>query len=253
VGVALRFIAAGARQVVCLDKFYSQRDREHEREIYLGLREKLTGEERERFDSAVSLSEGIAVNPEKIKCLYGHDVEASPDLSDVEPFDLVISRGAIQDIFEPDAAFEAMDRLLAPGGYMLHKIDLSDQGMFREYGMNPLTFLTISDSVYRLMAADSGKPNRKKMSYYREKMEGLGYDTRLLVTDVIGRGGKGDLHPHKERVERGVDYDERALELVREVRPKLAGRYREMSDEELLVDGIFIVARKREAGAAARG
>ena len=66
------------------------------------------------------------------------------ELLNMEPFDFVVSRGAIQDIYEPDAALTAMDRILKPGGYQLHKIDLSDQGMFRDNGMNPLTFLTIS-------------------------------------------------------------------------------------------------------------
>ena len=43
-------------------------------------------------------------------------------------------------------------------------------GMFSSSGMHPLTFLTIPDSVYRLMTIDSGKPNRKLINYYRQKM-----------------------------------------------------------------------------------
>ncbi|MGI8731735.1 MAG: hypothetical protein ACR2LM_00335 [Pyrinomonadaceae bacterium] len=35
VGVALKFIAAGATKVVCLDKFYSKRNLEQQRKIYL--------------------------------------------------------------------------------------------------------------------------------------------------------------------------------------------------------------------------
>ena len=244
IGVGLRFLAAGAAEVVCLDKFYSKRDKEQERKIYQALRETLSGEEQRRFDEAVDLSAGVAPNPNRIKCIYGVDVENSEELKAAEPFDFVVSRGAIQDIFEPDAAFAAMDRILKPGGLMLHKIDLSDQGMFREYGMNPLTFLTISDSVYRLMAEGSGKPNRKKMSYYRNLLEKLGYDVKILITDIIGRGGRGDLYPHKESITPGVDYSDTALALVKDVRPKLSASFRDMPDEELMVDGIFIIARK---------
>ena len=244
IGVALRFLATGAAQVVCLDKFYSKRDKEQERKIYQALRETLSDEERRRFDEAVDLTDSIKTDPGKIHCIYGVDVENAEELKNVEPFDYVITRGAIQDIFEPDAAFSAMDRVLKPGGLMLHKIDLSDQGMFREYGMNPLTFLTITDSVYRLMAEGSGKPNRKKMSYYRRFLENLGYDVTLLVTDIIGRGGRGDLSPHKEKIALGVDYSDEALSLVKEIRPKLSASFKQMSDEELLVDGIFVVATK---------
>ena len=244
IGVALRFLATGAAQVVCLDKFYSKRDKEQERKIYQALRETLSGEEQKRFDEAVDLSEGIKTDPEKIKCIYGVDVENAEELKTVEPFDYVISRGAIQDIFDPGPAFAAMHRILKPGGLMLHKIDLSDQGMFREYGMNPLTFLTISDSVYRLMAEGSGKPNRKKLSYYRGLLENLGYDVNILITDIIGRGGRGDLSPHKENIALGVDYEDETLSLVKDIRPKLSGDFKNMTDEELLVDGIFVIARK---------
>lgn len=246
VGVALKLIAAGAERVVCLDKFYSKRNLEHQREIYLALRETLEPEGRERFDTAINLSNGLDINPEKIVCIYGRDVENAAELAELGPFDLVISRGAIQDIYSPDAAFEAMDRILAKGGYMLHKIDLSDQGMFRANGMNPLTYLTISESVYRLMAIDSGKPNRKLMSYYRDIMDRLGYEPELLVTGIIGVGecGKGDLHPHKSKIELGVDYPQATLDLVRSVRPSLVAPFKDMSDEELIVDGIFIIARK---------
>lgn len=244
IGVALRFLAVGAGHTVCLDKFYSKRDKEQERKIYQALRETLSAEEKHLFDEAVDLTDGIRINPDKIECIYGVDVEDAEELKRAEPFDFVISRGAIQDIFEPDAAFAAMDRILKPGGLMLHKIDLSDQGMFREYGMNPLTFLTISDSVYRLMAEGSGKPNRKKMSYYRHLLEKLGYDVKILITDIIGRGGMGDLYPHKESIALDVDYSEETLSLVKEIRPKLSASFKEMSDEELLVDGIFVIARK---------
>jgi len=246
VGVALKFIAAGAERAVCLDKYYSKRDLQHQRQIYQALRETLSDTGKERFDEAIDLKTGIELNPQKVLCIYGTDVENAKLLFEMEKFDLAVSRGAIQDIYNPDAAFAAMDKILAPGGYMLHKIDLSDQGMFRDNGMNPLTYLTISESVYRLMAIDSGKPNRKLMSYYRKVMSALGYDTKLLITGIIGVGvcGKGDLHPHKEKVELNVDYPESTLQMVREIRPRLVPEYRTMPDDELIVDGIFIVAGK---------
>jgi hypothetical protein len=247
VGVALKFIAAGAERVVCLDKYYSKRDLGQQRQIYQALRDTLSDEEKQRFDTAIDLSTGIELNSDKVLCVYGTDVENANQLFEMPPFHLSISRGAIQDIYTPDAAFAAMDRMLAPGGYMLHKIDLSDQGMFRDNGMNPLTYLTIPESVYRLMAVDSGKPNRKLMSYYRRIMNELGYpDAKLLITGLIGVGarGKGDLHPHKEKVELNVDYPASILETVREIRPRLIPEFRALPDDELIVDGIFIVAQK---------
>jgi hypothetical protein len=247
VGVALRLIAAGAARVVCLDKFYSQRDLEHQRLIYLALRETLSADEQGRFDTAINLGDGVEINSGKIVCLYGKDVEnAEEEVVQLGPFDLVLSRGAIQDIYEPKQAFEAMDRILVEGGYMLHKIDLSDQGMFRANGMHPLEFLTIPDSVYRLMAVDSGKPNRKLMGYYQRLVDSLGYETQMLITGIIGVGecGKGNLHPHKPKVELNVDYPQSTIDLLKDIRPRLAGPFKYLSDDELIVDGVFIVAKK---------
>jgi hypothetical protein len=246
VGVASRFIAAGAAKVVCLDKFYSKRDLEHQRMIYQALRETLPADQQPRFDEIIDLSDGVKINSEKIVCIYGKDVEDSKEVVELGPFDLAISRGAIQDIYDPRPAFEAMDRILAVGGYMLHKIDLSDQGMFRANGLHPLMFLTVPESVYRLMAVDSGKANRKLMGYYQQIIDSLGYETQMLITGIIGVGecGKGNLHPHKPRIELNVDYPQSTLDMVKEIRPRLAVPFKDLSDDELIVDGVFIVAKK---------
>jgi SAM-dependent methyltransferase len=248
VGVALKFIVAGVSRAVCLDKFYSKRDTAQQRAIYLALRETLEPAQKKLYDDAIDLSRGVEINKDKIQCIYGVDVENAQELFKVDPFDLALSRGAIQDIYEPEEAFRAMDRLLKPGGYMLHKIDLSDQGMFRDNGKNPLTFLTVPERIYRLMAIDSGKPNRKLMAYYRTVMSEMGYDAKVLITDIIGVGvvGKGAIHPHKEKISLNEDYTESSLDLVKSIRPRLIPRFRAMSDLELLVDGIFIIARKGE-------
>lgn len=246
VGVALKFLAVGgSERAVCLDKFYATRDQEQQRRIYAALRDTLTQDERKRFDEAIDLSNGLNLNAERLKCIYGVDVEDAPDLAQEDPFDLIVSRGAVQDIYEPDAAFAAMDRLLAKSGLAMHKIDLSDQKMFGSNGMHPLTFLTISEGIYRRMAIDSGRPNRKPLSYYRNKMAELGYDAKILITEVIGRNGLGDLVPHQERIERGAGYVEAALALVKDIRPRLTGEFKRLSDEELIVGGIFLIAKKR--------
>jgi SAM-dependent methyltransferase len=244
IGVALKFIAAGASHVACLDKFYAKRDTEQERQIYAALRETLDENSKVRFDEAVDLTEEVRINPGKIKCIYGVDVEESEELAKGPLFDLIVSRGAIQDIYEPEKAFAAMDRLLVPGGHMLHKIDLSDQGMFRDHEMHPMTFLTISESVYRLMANGSGRPNRKLITDYGAILKELGYEGELLITDVFGRRGKGDLQPHKESLDATADYFAPALARVIEIRPRLISRYKKLSDEELMISGIFMIARK---------
>lgn len=242
-GVALKFVTAGAEQVVCIDKFYSARDPSYELEIYRALRAKLTNGAKKLFDDAILLNDGFTLNPARLICVNGVELERGvQNLADLQrPFDLVISRAVIEEIYQPDELFKALDTVLAPGGYMLHKIDLSDYGMFRENDMHPLTFLTISDRVYRMMASDSGIPNRKRMGYYRDQLDRLGYKTKFFITSVLG---KGTLEPHKETVRLEEDYFGSTLDLISQIRSSLDVSFRDLSDEELMVEGIFLVAQK---------
>jgi SAM-dependent methyltransferase len=243
VGVALRFLSAGAVKVICIDKFCSKRDESREEEIYSALRERLSGEERTRFDEAVDLSDGISFNASRISYVRGLGLEPATAALGIqeEAFDIIVSRAVIEEIYDPSAVFARADKLLAPGGLMLHKIDLSDYGIFTDGGMHPLTFLTIPPSVYRRMASDSGIPNRKLIGYYREQMGELGYDARFLITDTVGYGPHV---PHKEASELDQIVFRKALPVIGEIRPKLAPEYRRMTDEELMVRGVFLVARK---------
>jgi hypothetical protein len=243
VGLALRFIAAGIARAICVDKFYSSRDPVQQREIYLALRNSLTPEQQRRFDEAISLKDGIQLQPHRLQLLYGASLEQAASSLDSasKQFDFVVSRAVLEEIWDVDPVFHEMDLVLAPGGYTLHKIDLSDYGIFSGGGMNPLTFLTIPDSVYRLMASDSGIPNRRLIDYYRSKMQELGYEARFFITGVIG---KGELIPHKEVLTSGEDYSESTLAMIERIRPRLTKTYREASAESLSVNGIFLVGRK---------
>lgn len=242
-GVALKFLAAaGADRVVCLDKFYSERNVEQQTRIYQELRKQLGADEARVFDECINLNNGIDLNPERLQYIYGHGIEEADQILEPGSFNFILSRAVIHNVYDIERGFEAMDRLLAPGGYMLHKIDLSDENMFSSRGMHPLTFLTIPERIYYLMASDSGKPNRKLIGDYREQVVNRGYDTKILITAVLA---EGPLVPHKERIESGVDYGGKTRFLINEIRPKLTAPYRKCSDDELATTGIFLVATKK--------
>ena len=240
-GVALKFIVAGAAQVVCLDKFYSERNLEQQTRIYRQLRQELSPEQMRAFDEAIELNGEIKLNPARIEYIYGHGVEEADQILKPASFDFIVSRAVIHNVYDLDRGFDAMDRLLAPGGYMLHKIDFSDENMFSSRGMHPLTFLTIPESIYRLMARDSGKPNRRLINDYREQMRRRGYEGKIFISAVLG---VGVLTPHKEKIERGVDYGQGTVSLIEEIRSQLAAPYRKLAEEDLATAGIFLVAQK---------
>jgi len=244
-GVALRFLAAGAAKVVSLDKFYSERNVEQQTRIYHELRKQLSPEEARVFDECIKLDADIVLNEDRLQYIYGHGVEEADQILERGSFDFIVSRAVIHNVYDIDRGFEAMDRLMAPGGYMLHKIDLSDENMFSSRGMHPLTFLTIPERIYYMMASDSGKPNRKLISDYREQMQKRGYETKILITTVLGAGS---LVPHKEQLEQGVDYSDKTLFLIREIRSKLVAPFCDRSDAELAATGIFLVAARSTKG-----
>jgi hypothetical protein len=241
VGAALHLLASGAAHVVCVDKYYIRHDTEKERRIYLALRERLSLKERRRFDEAVALDDGIKLNPDRIQCIYRTGIEEAGDVLHGMRFDLIVSRGVLQ-YLEPERAFRVMDALLLPGGMMLHKIPFDDLGMFSKNGMNPLTFLTIPSSTYRRMTSDVTRPNRRLFDYYREKMDAMGYQARYYVTCVVGE--PGELVPHREQLQAGRDYPVELPEQIEAFRGRLAPEFRKLSTADLMVGGIFLIARK---------
>lgn len=241
-GVALKFLIAGAKQVVCLDRFYSKRDTAQQQRIYSAMRDELSETERSRFDSSVTIDEGISLNEEKLLYIHGTGIESADEILEHNSFDLIVSRAVLEHLYDLDAAFQTMDSLLAPGGSMIHKVDFRDHGMFSSVGFHPLTFLTINDTVYRWMTLHSGRPNRRLLAYYRHKMQQLGYDHTIRITRLVG--SYEDIVPHKEKLTRGEDYGDSEIQRVEDIRPKLHKRYRAMPTEDLLAAGAFIVAGK---------
>jgi SAM-dependent methyltransferase len=222
-GVALRFLAAGAERMVCLDRFAITRDKDFEAAVYDELRAGMDQAARER------------ARPERVEVFQGTGIEDSASRFGPGSFDLIVSIAVLEHVADPDRALEAMDRLLKPGGAMLHQIDLRDHGYFTAGGRHPLTFLTLSDRVWRRMTVRSGGPNRKLIDYWRDAMDG--YDVALKVTTVAGREAAIDA------VESPA-FDAADYELVDAIREKLQPPYRALPAEDLLASGVFMVARK---------
>jgi SAM-dependent methyltransferase len=246
-GVGLLFLAHGAARVVAMDKFYSKQDGDQQKKIYIKLREQLDEAQKKRYDAAVDLSKDVVFNEELIKPAYGSGMEEFGDVFEANSFDMVVSRGVVQEIYDTARVFRGIDKVLRPGGLQMHKIDLRDYGTFSSNGHHPLTFLTLSDTVYAMMAKNSDRPSRKTFDSYRKLMKEYGYNAELYVTTIIEYGypkPPKELNPHKLKIEFGTDYTSTELEMVRKIRPSLAPQFASLSDEDLIATGVFLVARK---------
>ena len=247
-GVALKFASDGARHVTVVDRFVPLQVSAFHQQLYGTFRAGLPDDARVRFDEAIDISGSIVLNPSRMTYL-NRGIEEIDDLVRPASIDLVVSNAVLEEVFETDRMFAAIDGLLAPGGMQIHKIDLSDYGMFSKYGYHPLEFLTISDHVYRYMVESTGQPNRRRIDYYRARMHQLGYQTRIYATWLVG--ASQELKPPVELPASTAGIWDQAIERVREIRPRLLARYRELPDEDLAVQGIVLVARKPETLARA--
>jgi hypothetical protein len=240
-GVALMFASAGARHVTAVDRFVPLQTSEFHRHLYSTLRAALSHDAQQRFDEAIDVSAGIRLNPARMTYL-NRGIEETDRLLRPASIDLIVSNAVLEEVFDIERMFAAIDALLAPGGVQIHKIDLTDYRMFSKHGYHPLEFLTIPDSVYRYMVESTGQSNRRLIDYYRDKMHQLGYEQRIYATWLLG--ATHELIPPVELGgQDGVAW-RHALEQVRAIKPRLLERYRRLPDEDLAVQGILLVARK---------
>lgn len=240
-GVALRFLAAGARHVQAVERVLAWSDPDYQRQVYDSIIEGLGPTERERAGAVLDRSgDQVRFDPQALSVREGLPFEeVAADLAD-DGFDVIVSRAVVEHIFDTDTAFAEMDRLLAPGGVMAHKVDIEDHGLFTGAGLHPLTFMTIPGPLYRMMIENTGQPNRKPLPYYRRLMEKLGLDAHFYVTNLIGRGA--EVVPHLEVLPAAELAAPEAL--VEEIRPQLVEPFRSMTAADLSVSGVFLVARQ---------
>jgi SAM-dependent methyltransferase len=233
-GLALRFLAAGASQVVTLDKFDVPRDPDHEASIHRALLDRLEPPDRERAEAALG-------DAERLRPLTGLSIEDAADTLEPHSFDLILSVAVLEHVYDPDAAVRAMDALLRPGGLMLHQIDFRDHEMFTGAGGHPLTFLTVSPRVWGAMTRHTGRPNRRLVNWWRDSLAGSGYEVRLRINHLLGRGEL----PEPLEPQRGDEVaGPRQHELIDEIRPRLHRDYRELPDDDLATEGAFVIASK---------
>jgi len=241
-GVALGFVAYGAERVVSVDRFASIRDNPQQRRIYQALLDRLDSDTRTTVSRAIELGDEIRFDEQRLRPIEGLAIEDASQILEPGGFDLIVSRAVLEHLEDSDAAFAAMDRLLAPGGTMLHKVDFRDHGMFTGGGLHPLTFLTIPERPYGWMTHHSGRPNRRLADWYRSKLRQLGYETRLLVTHIVGVAE--EIVPHTDGYRLDRKRDRRTLELIAAIRPALRAKFKRLSDEDLATSGVFLIAHK---------
>jgi hypothetical protein len=249
VGVALRFVAAGAQRVIALDKFVPFQTSTFHQKLYRQIAAGLPPEEQQRIDAAVDLDNGVTLKSGPLSYVYGVGIEDAPRVIDRHSVDIIVSSAVMEEIYRADDAWNALDQIWRPGGYQMHAIDLRDYGMFTKHGFHPLEFLTLPETVYRYMTESVGGPNRRMVDYYRSKMAALGYNATIYTTWVLGSSQA--LSPPQVTPQLDDNERSRARALLQEIRPRLLEQYRNLPDDDLMVQGILLVARRPQVASTA--
>jgi SAM-dependent methyltransferase len=239
-GVALRLLGAGAARVTTLDRFVTWRDRDQQDAIHRALLDTMPSAERERAAQAFAPGTELGVDPARIRVIQGVPAEDAVREFHGERFELIVSRAVLEHVTNPAAVFAAMDELLVPGGLLVHKVDLSDHGLFTAGGHDPLTFLTVREPTYRWMGEHSGLPNRHLADFYRAELDRRGYEATFLVTHAIG--ADAEIVPHLPELPPALLAA--ATPEIETIRPRLLPLFRDLSAADLATAGIFVTARK---------
>lgn len=241
-GVALRFIADGAAQVTCCDRFHVRREVSRQEAIYEALYAKLSSEQRRTLgDDFRDVAVRMPSQNSRLHVIDDVAVEDAAKKITGTKFDLIVSRAVMEHVRDIAAAFSAMTALLSPEGVLLHKIDLRDHGMFSARGFPDLEFLTLSDFLYRCMSVRSGRPNRARLSDYLRILGELGCDAKIFVSRLAGI--PTEILPHVPLALLPQVVSDVSRREVARVRPRLTKRFASHSDEDLMVTGLFLVAR----------
>ena len=241
-GVALRMSAAGAAEVVCLDRFETRSDAAQRRRIYEALRSGLSESEQKRFDETLDLG-SLRFDPARVRKVTGAPIESADRVLEAGSFDWIVSRAVLEEVPKRKlaACLAVQDRLLAPAGRMAHKIDLRDYGIFSARGFHPLEYWTLPEWLHGLMSGHEPSPNRLRASVYRSMLEALGYRCDTFVTHVVGT--EAEVEPPWKDWPRDARV-EQARRLVAQIRPRLAVEFQKLSDEDCMTAGIFVAATK---------
>jgi SAM-dependent methyltransferase len=137
-----------------------------------------------------------------------------------ECFDLIVSYNVLGSIDDVRAAFRALYRLIAPGGYMIHRIHSGTQGIV--IGKTPtMTQLMFSPLLWRLMTSNRSSSNQRPMSAHVTECQMAGFTD--IRADPIGVLSNEELEM---------------------ARPYLHKNFRDRSNSDLAVHAFSLMAKK---------
>ena len=156
IGMSVMFAAGGARSVTFVDRFVI-RTADCDDEICERLFERhkdALAPDYASLDDVDRVTELIHRKP--AERYFGESTGA---------FDFICSNAVLEHLDDPIAALTLMHATLAPGGTMVHVVDLRGLGLFEKEG--PLAWLETPPWLHRQMRRNTARANRVLFDHYR--------------------------------------------------------------------------------------
>lgn len=179
----LAMLAAGATRYGVIDRFPGDYFGETAKNWYREIESRWNKHSPEiEWNSAIS-ADGFPENCSEVLELVGEPLETA---AVKHRYDIVCSFQVGEHISDIYAFAEIHNRVLADGGFGLHRIDFGPHGPWFEYA-DPGTFLRFSDSVWAKTGSNRGVPNRKRHHEFLEAFEQANLEVEVLFLDNFDR------------------------------------------------------------------
>jgi hypothetical protein len=242
-GIAIKSLFDGAKEVICFDKFYANRNNSLLKKAYQILFSK---QNKYVFND---LFNADLIPNKPISYYYGKGIEEVKlkNSSDFQKnsFDLIISNQVIQEIYNPKPAFKKMIELLDVGGKMIHHIDFEPYNYFRAHSKKEYDFLTYPEYIYKWMVNKRGMSNRKRVSDYikiLDAYENISY--KILVHSCF---------LNKKKLDEVVVYPDftegtRSFysKIVESQKSDFVKKYKNLPIEDFIVGNAYLIIEKKK-------
>jgi len=219
-GMSLYFLARGSKKVVMIDRehrfFLDKKDELVVKDLCNYLENTYGATDIYSKSFEINNSQ-LKLNPKSLEAHYSGITKVPlPDSS----VDFIFSNAVLEHVSDVEGAFAEMNRLLKPGSYMAHNVDLRVHGPIKK--KSPLAHLQYSDWEWKLLTA-------RKMSYINRLR-------RSEFEKLLNKTNFELLHMKNN--------DEATDEYIDEIRTLFVNKYREMDVKDIKTLGISIVAKK---------
>lgn len=205
-GVALLLIAYGAKSVVCADGFPLIKLSAFNESVLVALVDRMQGDDRERALNAMQAFRETLGRSGAIRYITSR----TGTYGVADSVDLIISRAVLEHVRDLRRTFHDMKIVMRKGGCAVHLVDLKSHGMHID---NPLDFLCWPSSLWALMYANKGAPNRKRPDYYRRLASEVGLAVeRYRPTGFVDERQWGDLKVSFAAEFRDLAYEDAACQ-----------------------------------------